>query len=712
MQPNVVVKINALDQSKAAFDSLKRNMGTVQESTAQMRRKMDELGPVFQKIAAAGAVALGGIALVAKSAIKNASDLGESINAVNVVFGEGADEILKFGETAAKSVGLAKAQFNQMATITGALLKDTGQPLSEVADMTTELATRAADMASVFNTDVSDAMSAINQAIRGETEAIRRYAGDVTDASLQTFLFSQGIQTNVTDLTEQEKRLVRVQLIMQQTAVTAGDFANTSDSLANRQRILQAELTNLSAKIGQQLIPVLEGVLSKVAPIIQKMGEWIEKHPVLTRNIIIATAAVAGLAVVVGALALAVSVLMSPITLIIAGLAALGTAVYVVATKWQSLPLALKIILLPIKLMIEYLKDLYAAFMWVADGVVWFAQKVTGTVATTTAATKGAVVDLQGTVNRFADPLAGQSKKVENFGGSIAGLGKASSETADKIKRLKEEAAGIFDDVAKDDADSKKQLAEAIIEQENGISDKKKELRQLEKDEDNDSNATRIRELRKTIADEEQALRTTRDMRVMLRSELDEAERRASLSDFERKVEDIQKERVARLEAQLVRLQEIQQEIGAEKLKSSAIAQSFGAAQSTMQSAIAKTREVAETEAERMKKAFDRAVSSMSQLSGGKLSGGSFFTSSKISGRASGGPVTGGTPYIVGEVGPELFVPNASGTIIPNNALQPAMAGGSPIYVTITGNSFMGEKDMAERLLDKVVGVLKQNQRV
>ena len=38
-------------------------------------------------------------------------------------------------------------------------------------------------------------------------------------------------------------------------------------------------------------------------------------------------------------------------------------------------------------------------------------------------------------------------------------------------------------------------------------------------------------------------------------------------------------------------------------------------------------------------------------------------------GRYAGGPVTGGTPYIVGEKGPELFVPNNSGQIIPNNQL-------------------------------------------
>lgn len=50
-------------------------------------------------------------------------------------------------------------------------------------------------------------------------------------------------------------------------------------------------------------------------------------------------------------------------------------------------------------------------------------------------------------------------------------------------------------------------------------------------------------------------------------------------------------------------------------------------------------------------------------------------------GRASGGPVTAGKPYIVGENGPEMFWPKTSGTIIPNTGqasmrnLNPAAAG-------------------------------------
>jgi hypothetical protein len=43
--------------------------------------------------------------------------------------------------------------------------------------------------------------------------------------------------------------------------------------------------------------------------------------------------------------------------------------------------------------------------------------------------------------------------------------------------------------------------------------------------------------------------------------------------------------------------------------------------------------------------------------------------SSLLGFRANGGPVSGNSPYIVGERGPELFVPSVSGRVVPNNQM-------------------------------------------
>ena len=62
---------------------------------------------------------------------------------------------------------------------------------------------------------------------------------------------------------------------------------------------------------------------------------------------------------------------------------------------------------------------------------------------------------------------------------------------------------------------------------------------------------------------------------------------------------------------------------------------------------------------------FMNAMGFVSPTGGaGVISGGSGITM-----KAAGGPVSSGSPYIVGEKGPELFVPRSSGTIVPNNMM-------------------------------------------
>lgn len=71
-----------------------------------------------------------------------------------------------------------------------------------------------------------------------------------------------------------------------------------------------------------------------------------------------------------------------------------------------------------------------------------------------------------------------------------------------------------------------------------------------------------------------------------------------------------------------------------------------------------------------------KALQSSSFGSGGGFGG--FITAlvSGFAGKASGGPVSGGVPYMVGENGPELFLPKSSGSIVPNGK----WGGGTVVY--------------------------------
>lgn len=75
-------------------------------------------------------------------------------------------------------------------------------------------------------------------------------------------------------------------------------------------------------------------------------------------------------------------------------------------------------------------------------------------------------------------------------------------------------------------------------------------------------------------------------------------------------------------------------------------------------------------------------------------------------GKATGGFVSAGTSYIVGEKGPEMFSPSQNGYITPNNKL--AGGGGGGINITITGNTLLDSR-AGEKIGDMIIKRLKMS---
>jgi phage-related minor tail protein len=82
------------------------------------------------------------------------------------------------------------------------------------------------------------------------------------------------------------------------------------------------------------------------------------------------------------------------------------------------------------------------------------------------------------------------------------------------------------------------------------------------------------------------------------------------------------------------------------------------------------------------------------------------YQAAGVTEKATGGPVSAGSPYIVGERGPELFMPSGSGTIIPNNQ----MGMGSTSNVTNNYINAIDVKSFEDRLLGSSNTIWAANQ--
>jgi hypothetical protein len=148
----------------------------------------------------------------------------------------------------------------------------------------------------------------------------------LNDAALKAAALELGIYDGSGALTDQQKILAAQKVIFEQTTDAQGDFARTSDGLANSQRTLTAQMENLQVSIGQALLPVVEAIL----PLVQSFAAWAADNPQTFLAIAGAIGAVAA-AIVVTNIAMA----LNPFALIAAGIALLVVALVTAYNKFE-----------------------------------------------------------------------------------------------------------------------------------------------------------------------------------------------------------------------------------------------------------------------------------------------------------------------------------------------------------------------------------------
>lgn len=196
-----------------------------------------------------------------KSGVENASNLDEVQNVVDTVFGESSKKVEEFSKTAATSFGMTELSVKQYAGSMGAMLDSMGIADDKTADMSLALVGLAGDMASFYNLDHETAWEKIRSGISGETEPLKQLGINMSVANLEAFALSQGIEKAYSEMTAAEQATLRYNYLMETTANAQGDFAKTSDSYANQQRILSLQFENLATNIGQFLLPNLNNII-------------------------------------------------------------------------------------------------------------------------------------------------------------------------------------------------------------------------------------------------------------------------------------------------------------------------------------------------------------------------------------------------------------------------------------------------------------------
>lgn len=270
--------------------------------------------------------------------IQAASDLNETVSKSKVIYGEAAGEMERWAESASRSAGLSKQAALDTASSFADMFLQLGFASSKAVDMSTEVVQLAADLGSFSNLDTDDVLERIAGGFRGEYDALQKLIPNISAARVEAEAMDLGLVKNTVstrelararerqalaekaytkavrehgktsdearraaltlstaedgvakaskgakgDITAQAKAQAVLSILHKDGSRAAGDFARTSDSLANRQKILTAEMENAKTEIGDALLPIMVELsgwfLREGVPAIREFTGWWKEH--------------------------------------------------------------------------------------------------------------------------------------------------------------------------------------------------------------------------------------------------------------------------------------------------------------------------------------------------------------------------------------------------------------------------------------------------
>lgn len=316
----------------------------------------------LKKLAVPAGAALLAVGAFAKGAVDAASKTQQAMGGLDAVFGDSADTVKAWSDQAAQSVGLAKSEYGELATLIGSQLKNAQLPMDQVLGKTDEMIKLGADLAATYGGTTADAVAALSSALKGEFDPLEKYGTSLNQTKINAALAAKNADKLTGKAGAQAKALTTLELITGQTADAAGKFASEQDTAAGAQQRATAEWENAKSVLGEALLPVV----TQVTNALSGFAQWAAK------NQVVVTALVAVL-VVMALAVLALSVATTVYTAVASGAAAATWA-----WLWPILAVVAIIALVVIGIVLLWRKS--ETFRTVVLAV-WNAIKVAATVA-------------------------------------------------------------------------------------------------------------------------------------------------------------------------------------------------------------------------------------------------------------------------------------------------------------------------------------------
>lgn len=390
------------------------------------------------------------LAAAGTAAIKLGSDLNESANKVDTVFGSMSQSVKDFAASTTEMYAISEGKALAMAGDYGAMAKSMGMSEQEAANLSTEMVALAGDMASFHNKSIEIASNSLRGVFTGETESLKQFGVAMTQTNLEEFAAKQG---KVYDqMSQGEKIMTRYNYLLESQSDAIGDSGRTMDEFAGSTRQLKAALEDAGAAIGQALIPII----TPIVHVITRLAEAFSNLPAPVQTVI---AVVLVLAAAAGPVILILGSMVSAFGTLVSAAPAVAAAIMKIGAAILGMDVALAPAILAIVGLVAVLGLAFAAGYALAAN--W--DSIAAAAGNLADGFMGAVNSIDNVRDAFLN--VGKSL-VEGFVDEIASLPRKIGET---LSNAIQEVKDIFDQMVKKAKESGKDFIQGFVD---GIEEK------------------------------------------------------------------------------------------------------------------------------------------------------------------------------------------------------------------------------------------------
>jgi predicted nuclease with TOPRIM domain len=276
-----------LEQVTKELEKNKTILGKTSEEWKRLGDKTTELGKNMSLKLTAPILAAGA------ASFKLGADYEQALGKMEVVFEKNSKEIESWAQNALRDFGLARKNAITMASDFGALFKGMGFSIEQTKEWSKTLTERTMDLSNFYDTSVDETINALNAIVTGQTEPLRKFGINMTQATLQEHAYANGIRKKVANMTEAEKVQLRYNYVIEKTNIAVGTTARESDSATGQLNQLNQSVTELGTSFSEHVLPV-------VTPFIKGLNKMVQGFAGLSDGTKKFIVTVAGIAAVVG----------------------------------------------------------------------------------------------------------------------------------------------------------------------------------------------------------------------------------------------------------------------------------------------------------------------------------------------------------------------------------------------------------------------------